>query len=324
MKKLFVDTVQRAHPVQNSIHLVFSILMKEYGFEHVQPKEVDFRWSSPTNLLAHRKLPYGKNNLYLLKTPLVNLECWEALARGVPAIILEEHFARKNIKDVVAKGLLRFYKKYPFIAQTRKTKEFLEELGATCFLIPPAEKKKRGAKKRKHILFVGKLLGTKNPFLFLRLAEAFPKEKFVMIGKGELEGKVREAASGLNNVEVIPRAENLSKYYCEAKLFIHPAWKDPIGHVIIEALSAQTPVLASSKAGASDFLPKEWIAEPGNEQEWIKKTRAILENQEGSVKEAEKIFKKEHLGIDDPYFEKVAEEIAATLKKRWPKLFAKG
>ena len=184
-----------------------------------------------------------------------------------------------------------------------------------------------GSKYRKHVLCVSRTVANKNPQLSLKLAEHFKKEQFVMIGRGELSKEISEKAKALPNLKIIDSVqerEELFKYYSEAKLLIHPAWKDPIGHVIIEALSTQTPVLASSGAGASDFLPKEWIASPKNEQEWIEKTKAILENQEESIRKAEEVFEKEHLNIEDPYFEKVADELAETLKKKWPKLFEKG
>jgi glycosyltransferase involved in cell wall biosynthesis len=244
----------------------------------------------------------------------------------VPLLIAEEYSARNRVLDWVVRVFLFPFRNTLFLSQTRRSKHFLENSRVRSFLIPPAEPKRIGKKGRKNVLFVSKLLATKNPLIFLKLAAAFPEEKFILIGKGEMEKEIAEKAKSLPNLKIIDKVESreeLFKYYSEAKLFIHPAWKDPIGHVIIEALSTQTPVLASSGAGASDFLPKEWVASPKDEQEWIQKTKYILEHQEESIKKAEEIFEKEHLNIDDPYFEKVAEELVETLKKKWPKLFVK-
>ncbi|PIZ98269.1 hypothetical protein COX84_02180, partial [Candidatus Micrarchaeota archaeon CG_4_10_14_0_2_um_filter_49_7] len=101
---------------------------------------------------------------------------------------------------------------------------------------------------------------------------------------------------------------------------VQPAFRDPIGFVVVEALSAQTPVLASRGVGTSDYLPAEWIADPANKNEWVAKTQKILSNLEQNARLAETTFEKEHLNIEDPYFRQAAGKLQLALKSRWPHL----
>ncbi len=317
------------HRVYDSARKVFSSLRDiqntlvsihpDYSNSYIVP-------ISSKNYLHYTSITLKKSNLYVLRTPLISMGTWEALARKVPMCIIEEYFLRNTPKDSVVKMLLFPFRNVPFISFTKRTHAFLNSLKINSFLIPPAVQKSKGAKIRKHILYVGRIEETKNPRLFLKLAKAFPNEVFVMIGKGSMSDQLKKESDMLHNLKFISflkQRKNLFQYYSEAKLLIHPAIQDPIALVIIEALSTQTPVLASFGAGASDFLPKKWILDPLVESDWINKTKAILEHQKEAISEAEQIFKKEHLDIADPYFEKVSDELLLLLKLRWPELFKK-
>lgn len=317
------------HTVYDSLRLVLSILKKKCGFDSLKSISPDYSNSKflvmgKTSYFQYTPIKFEKRNLYVVRSPLIALGAWEAALRRIPFLLVEEYSERSSRKNDIVKALLLPFRNIPFIAQTRRTEQFMKKSGARVFLVPPAEKKRKGAGQRDRILFVGRLVDSKNPLLMLKLAEKFPDEKFVAIGKGPLLETLAEKVKSVKNLEIIPHVESRGKlfeHYANAKLLIHPAFKDPIGHVIIEALSAQTPVLASSGAGASDFLPKEWVLDPKDEDAWVEKVRHILSHQKESIKKAEKIFEKEHLDIDDPYFEKIAEELAVYIRKRWPKLF---
>lgn len=318
------------HPVYGSMRHVLSLLPfpKKPEIVSIHPDYSNSRifTISQNNYVHYTPIPLEKGNFYAMRSPLISLGTWEALAKGMPFCIIEEYHRRKNYKNFLARILLRPFRGHPMLSSTKQTCAFLREFGINPILVPPALEKGKGAphNKRKHILFVGKLLASKNPGFFIELARAFPKEQFVMIGKGPLLPEMEGDARKLVNLKIINRVDSrgeLFKYYENAKLLLHPAVQDPIGFVIIEALSRQTPVLASKNAGASCFLPKEWVAEPGNKEEWVEKTRKILERMQESTKLAEKTFESEHLDIKDGYFEKAAGELSLAVKQRWPALF---
>jgi len=237
----------------------------------------------------------------------------------------QRHFVYRSLRKVLMK-IAKKFADYPFISQTKKTYNFLKNNGIESIFIPPAEKRRFSNEKREHILYVGKLIESKNPLLFLKIAGAFPENKFIMIGSGAMEKEIKEEISkmGLKNVKLINRVkerERLFDYYKKAKLLIHPAHKDPIGFVVIEALSTGTPVISSEKTGASGFLPKKWIVRSSDEKEWIRKVRDILDNEGKSIELAKKTFMNEHLDIDDEYFDKVALKLVKIIKKKWLHIF---
>lgn len=327
MRASIVD-VMGTHPVYGSLTKVLSMASRVSGldYERFYPDRRDIKhiFLTGSKTISYSKLRPNKSNIYVLNSPIAFLEGWEFLIKGIPHIILEEYFKKNLVTDFFSSLTLRAHMHYPMIAQTKRTRLFLENLGISPFFIPPAEKKRKGSKKRQHILFVGRFVSTKNVLLPVMLARRMKDENFVLIGNGPMLKQVQTAVSSLSNVEIVNSVkgrEELFDYYSKAKLLIHPAFKDPIGYVIIEALSTQTPVIASSGAGASDFLSREWVLDPKDEEAWVKKVRYVLQHQEESIKKAEETFEKEHLNIDDPYFEKVAEELAAYIKKRWPNLF---
>lgn len=314
------------HRVYDSARKVLSLAWEGSTLTSINP---DYSNSailhiSPKNYVHYTRIGLSKSRFYAMRTPLISLGTWEALLRGVPMCIIEEYSERKTPKDTAAKLLLSPFKKIPFISSTKRTRAFLTSAGMESFLIPPAHKRGEGGSRRKHILYVGKLHQSKNPFFFLGIAKAFPQEKFIMLGQGSLSAQVKEAASKLNNVEVIPfleKREDLFKYYSGAKLLIHPAIQDPIAFVIIEALSMQVPVLSSFGAGASDFLPEEWVADPRVLEEFVEKTKSILASGQESIRKAQEVFSREHLDIEDAYFGDVARKLSLSVIKRWPALF---
>jgi glycosyltransferase involved in cell wall biosynthesis len=318
------------HPVYDSIRRVLSLIPFP-GNPRISSIHPDYSNSriftvSQNNYIHYTPIPLKKENFYLMRSPLISLGTWEALFKRVPFCIIEEYHRRNNYKNFIARLLLFPFKGHPSLSSTKQTCAFLNEFGIRAILGPPALKKGKGspAGNRKHVLFVGKLLPSKNPMLFAKLARRFPKENFVMLGEGPLLEEMEQEARSLKNLKVIRKVESrreVFSLYADAKLLLHTAKQDPIGFVVIEALSTQTPVLASKNAGASDFLPKEWVAKPSREAEWEEKMRKILGNQEASIKLAEKTFEKEHLDIVDPYFAKVARELSLSVKDRWPRLF---
>jgi glycosyltransferase involved in cell wall biosynthesis len=298
------------------------------GIHSIDPNHFNSRIFriSQDNYFHYTPLPLKKSNFYLMRSPLISLGTWEAFLRRVPFCIIEEYHRRNNYKNFIARALLFPFRNHPVLSSTKQTCAFLDEFGIEAILVPPALEGGKGAlpKERKHVLYVGKLLPSKNSFLFVELAREFPDEEFIMVGDGPLYEDIEREAQSIGNLKLIKRIgprEDLFSLYAQAKMLIHPAWKDPIGFVVIEALSRQTPVLASKNAGASDFLPRKWAAEPGNKKEWMEKIRKILNAQQESIKLAEKTFEKEHLNINDPYFREVAEELSLAVKKRWPALF---
>jgi glycosyltransferase involved in cell wall biosynthesis len=315
------------HGVYSSAKIVFDNVAKKFGLvrkdlvpslETIKPL-----YCSKTKLIWYMPVKQEKRNLYLVNSPIFALEAWEMKLRNVPFIICEESLLKSGIKKTIVSSLLKIFKNVPFICLTKKTHLFLDGLGIDALLLPPATKKRRGHDRRKFLLFVGRAEESKNPMFFIRLAEIMKNEKFVLIGKGRLEESIKQKCNGIDNIEYIPfldDKEKLFDYFGKAKIVIHPAKTDPIGLVVIEALSTSTPVLSSFGTGASDYLPDEWVMGNFNEKEWVEKIEKMIKEQGKNSALAGEIFEKGHHDIDDPYLKNMANELEKRLKRRWPHL----
>lgn len=83
--------------------------------------------------------------------------------------------------------------------------------------------------------------------------------KFLNIGSGEEEGRIRNLARELGVLEriifagVVPHAE-LPKYLKISDIFIRPSRSEGLGNAFIEAMAAGIPVIATPVGGITDFL----------------------------------------------------------------------
>ncbi len=291
------------HPVYTSIHRVFSYI----GDVEVH-EEKDILLRLPTTHIEKSKTGLSKDAINIVKSPLLSIESWKLLFNRYKAFIFEEYFEKRWFKDMYALAVLNLFKKYPFIALTKRTKNFLEKNGFKVFFIPPAIKPKFSNRKRQYILYVSRLVENKNPMLVIKIAERMPDENFVVVGKGPLKKEIIRASKKLKNLEYIEYIEDrktLLSMYEKAKLLIHPAKKDPIGFVVVEALSRATPVLATTSTGASDYLPEEWRMKSFDVNKWVKKINDVR----GDTLKARKVFKREHLNIEDKLFKEISERI---------------
>jgi glycosyltransferase involved in cell wall biosynthesis len=302
------------HPVYKSLFHTFKYmnLGPVYQFKDYREKmHYIFRGSSFH--IQSLDIQFSNENLYVLNSPLMAYEAWVAAKNRINVLFVEEYFHKSFYKDLLVKFILSRFKNYPFISMTKRTHSFLSESSLSSFLIPPALEKKKGRKNRDVILFVGRMVDTKNPFFILELAKRLKNEDFVMVGDGPLLQKLKLYSKDYPNVtaiDYVPNQRLFTDFYSRAKVLIHPAKKDPIGFTVIEALSTSTPVLTTQYVGSSDFLPKRWVLNEYDVNKWIEKIKDMSGD---DIKEANRIFDKEHLNIEDKYFKQVALEIKKSM-----------
>jgi len=110
--------------------------------------------------------------------------------------------------------------------------------------------------KEDYFLFMARMHPDKRPDIFLRLAEAFPDEHFVLAGSFGKTGTPDHAAYGklyadeaakLSNVIVEPDVSVADKIYLmrHARALIHPSVGECFGLSIVEALACGTNVIVS-------------------------------------------------------------------------------
>lgn len=146
-----------------------------------------------------------------------------------------------------------------FIAINSLSFEILKQFGVgddKISLIPTGvdlEKFKMNGRKKKIVLYSGRLVEWKNVNIVIDVAERFkkthPDVMFHIVGRGPLEQNLRKSVSKkkLNNVIFFNsvRFEDMPKYYYRASVLLSPHRYDSFGKTVIEALACETPVVGT-------------------------------------------------------------------------------
>tara|TARA_R110001592_G_scaffold66617_3_gene204614 strand:+ start:7042 stop:8073 length:1032 start_codon:yes stop_codon:yes gene_type:complete len=93
---------------------------------------------------------------------------------------------------------------------------------------------------------------------------------FLLLGSGPQEVDLRNQAEALHNVFFMSTQQDMGTWFASANLLIHPSYKEGLGSVILEAMAAGLPVIASNTGGIPDIIENEKtgiLIEPGNAQE---------------------------------------------------------
>ncbi len=116
--------------------------------------------------------------------------------------------------------------------------------------------KKYNLENKKVVLFSGKLTERKGVYYLIKAAKNIKGDVYV-IGDGP-DKKIFEdiiVKRNLKNVHLLgymgdDKKEELKEFYCRADVFVAPSvWDEPLGLVILEAMSCKTPIIATKKGG---------------------------------------------------------------------------
>jgi glycosyltransferase involved in cell wall biosynthesis len=113
-----------------------------------------------------------------------------------------------------------------------------------------------------YFLFVGRLVEEKGILDFLKLAEKFPGQKFVVAGSGPLDVKVKEAVASNRNIEfrgwVARKSPEWFSLFGEAKALVLPVIvEESFGLVSAEAMAGGTPVIAYDRGAVAEVIGDE-------------------------------------------------------------------
>jgi glycosyltransferase involved in cell wall biosynthesis len=93
---------------------------------------------------------------------------------------------------------------------------------------------------------------------------------FLLLGSGPQEENLRKQAQGLNNVFFMSKQQDMGTWFASANLLVHPSYKEGLGSIILEAMAAGLPVVASNTGGIPDIIENEKtgiLIAPGNAQD---------------------------------------------------------
>lgn len=109
-------------------------------------------------------------------------------------------------------------------------------------------------------LFVGRLIQRKNLAVLIKAFEIVTNQnsnsQLIIVGDGELRQEIIHASRNNSRIIVCGHLEgiDLQKQYALADVFVFPAYKEPWGLVINEAMASSLPIIATGEVGCVDDL----------------------------------------------------------------------
>jgi glycosyltransferase involved in cell wall biosynthesis len=180
---------------------------------------------------------------------------------------------RGPASTIVRRILTRAFDGY--VSNGSQATQYLEQLGVPgeriVTSILPAAKSPPATARTRHpeddavgFLFVGRLIPQKRPLelieAFTAVRQALPGATLTVVGGGELEAEVREAATHVHGVHCLGHLEGaeLAAVYSRSDVLVLPAVREVWGLVVNEALAHGLFVVTTDQVGSAfDLLDRE-------------------------------------------------------------------
>lgn len=141
--------------------------------------------------------------------------------------------------------------------------------------LPPAAQEARTLspgklKARFKVLWASRIVRQKNIELLKRIVESAPDIHFDIWGRGEQDAAIRQWASALDNVEIKGSYAGFSRLPLrEYGAFLYTSLWDGIPNVLLEAASAQLPIIAPAVGGIGELIDDStgWLVRQANDVE---------------------------------------------------------
>lgn len=165
--------------------------------------------------------------------------------------------------------------------------------------------------KNRVVLYVGRLIKEKGVQHLINVAPHLRECSIVISGSGEYEAVLKKMAKSYENVVFLPYlGDSIVDFFVYADIVCIPSiWEEAFGLVILEAMAAKTPVVASRVGGIPNVVRNGetgLLFEPGNERELLSKIHFLFENPEVGKRLADNAFANV---LEEFTWEKVAEKI---------------
>jgi glycosyltransferase involved in cell wall biosynthesis len=140
---------------------------------------------------------------------------------------------------------------------------------------------------KREIIWIGRHISQKRPEIFIRLAQAFPQEQFVMICRptqGQEKFRTLETMTQqVPNLKLVPGLPIEQIYELEraAKIFVLTSeWEGDLPMVAIESMMAKTPILSFSYDADNQISgQKLGLVAQGSWAQFIRDFKTLLQDQ---------------------------------------------
>jgi glycosyltransferase involved in cell wall biosynthesis len=134
--------------------------------------------------------------------------------------------------------------------------------------------------------FAGSLTPTKGTSLLKELIASFEDTSFLIAGNGSQYEELRTEFENRENVKFTGwlDRQKVVEMVNYTDIFLYPSLvPEGFGRVAVEAMAGETPIIASNRGGLKDIILDEatgYLVDPEDPEEWKKKLKYLLENQE--------------------------------------------
>ena len=107
------------------------------------------------------------------------------------------------------------------------------------------------------IVQAGNMLKHKGFSYTINLAKKLDKTtniQFILLGNGPLKNQLQQQSKDLSNVHFAGKVDNIGDWFFASDLLIHPSFSEGLGSVILEAMYAKLPVLATKRGGIPEII----------------------------------------------------------------------
>ncbi|MBN1684958.1 MAG: glycosyltransferase family 4 protein [Gammaproteobacteria bacterium] len=147
--------------------------------------------------------------------------------------------------------------------------------------------KKVTQKKKKIVLFLGRITHQKGPYFFLEVARKVLSRRndveFIMAGQGDLMHSMIEHAANIGIGQQVHftgflNRDAVNNIYSQADVYVMPSVSEPFGLTCLEAMSHEVPVIISKQSGVSEALKHVLKADFWDVNEMASKILTMLQH----------------------------------------------
>jgi glycosyltransferase involved in cell wall biosynthesis len=108
-----------------------------------------------------------------------------------------------------------------------------------------------------------------------------PELHFVLVGNGKDEGRFRQAAAELDNLEFVGFVENVEDYLAAFDVFVYPSLREGLGSSILDAMHFGLPIVASDVGGIPEIVEDQvngLLVRPDNGGDLVAALERVVSN----------------------------------------------